>query len=52
LTRLLKNALGGNAMTVMIGCVSPADFNISETISTLLFASKASTVKNEIKVIF
>lgn len=35
LTHSLKNALGGNSRTVMIACVSPADSNIPETLSTL-----------------
>ena len=35
LTRLLRNALGGNNRTVMIACVSPADINFGETLNTL-----------------
>ncbi|CAG8434425.1 1375_t:CDS:2 [Diversispora eburnea] len=35
LTRLLQDSLGGNAQTLMIACVSPAEYNIHETISTL-----------------
>jgi Kinesin motor domain len=50
LTRLLKDALGGNGMTVMIACVSPADTNFEETLSTLQFASKASCIVNTAKV--
>ncbi|KAA0200543.1 hypothetical protein HAZT_HAZT008047 [Hyalella azteca] len=35
LTKLLRNALGGNSKTVMIAAISPADINFDETISTL-----------------
>jgi Kinesin motor domain len=46
LTRLLQDSLGGNARTVMIANVGPADFNYDETLSTLRFAGRASTVCN------
>ena len=32
LTRLLKDALGGNGMTVLLACVSPADINYEEVL--------------------
>jgi kinesin family protein 4/21/27 len=35
LTRLLKDALGGNGMTVMIACASPADSNYEEVMTVL-----------------
>lgn len=35
LTHLLKDALGGNSQTLFLACVSPAEFNESETFSTL-----------------
>ena len=35
LTRLLQNSLGGNARTVMLACVSPAEHDLFETVSTL-----------------
>ena len=37
LTKLLKNALGGNSKTVMIAALSPADINFDETLSTLRY---------------
>ena len=37
LTKLLKNALGGNSKTVMVAALSPADINYDETVSTLNF---------------
>lgn len=39
LTRLLRNALGGNSRTLMLACVSPADINFSETLNTLRWVS-------------
>ena len=35
LTRLLQDSLGGNAKTVMVANVGPADWNHDETLSTL-----------------
>ena len=46
LTRLLQDSLGGNARTVMIANVGPADYNYEETLSTLRFAGRASKVCN------
>lgn len=45
LTRLLKNALGGNSKTIMIAALSPADINYEETLSTLRFADRAKAIK-------
>lgn len=46
LTRLLASALGGNAKTCMITCISPAAGNILESLSTLRFASRAKRIVN------
>lgn len=35
LTRLLQDSLGGNAITYMIACVTPAEFHLSETLNTI-----------------
>lgn len=35
LTKLLAESLGGNAVTVMIAALSPADINYNDTLSTL-----------------
>ncbi len=43
LTRLLSEALGGNSKTVMLCCVSPSLFNVHETLSTLLFATRSTS---------
>ena len=37
LTRLLQDSLGGNSHTLMIACISPADSNVEETLSTLRY---------------
>ncbi|XP_049819239.1 chromosome-associated kinesin KIF4-like isoform X2 [Aethina tumida] len=47
LTRLLKDSLGGNSITLMIACVSPADYNSEETVSTLRYADRAKQIKNK-----
>ncbi|XP_012268166.2 chromosome-associated kinesin KIF4 [Athalia rosae] len=47
LTRLLQDSLGGNSMTLMVACVSPADYNFDETLSTLRYADRARRIKNK-----
>ncbi|XP_022782679.1 kinesin-like protein KIF28P [Stylophora pistillata] len=47
LTKLLKNALGGNSKTIMIAALSPADINFEETLSTLRFADRAKAIKTK-----
>ena len=46
LTRLLQDSLGGNSRTIMVACVSPADFNLDETINTLRYATSARNITN------
>ncbi|XP_019933120.3 kinesin-like protein KIF17 [Aedes albopictus] len=50
LTRLLQDSLGGNTKTLMIACISPADFNYDETLSTLRYASRAKNIANKPKI--
>lgn len=50
LTKLLKNALGGNSKTIMIAALSPADINYDETLSTLRYADRAKKIKNKATV--
>lgn len=50
LTKLLKNALGGNSKTMMIAAISPADINYDETLSTLRYADRAKQIKTTAKV--
>ena len=45
LTRLLQDSLGGNAKTVMIANVGPADYNYDETLNTLRYANRAKSIK-------
>lgn len=47
ITRLLQDSLGGNSYTVMIACISPADTNADETLSTLRYADRAKRIKNK-----
>lgn len=41
------DSLGGNSVTLMIACISPADYNFEETISTLRYADRARKIKNK-----
>ncbi|KAG0746554.1 hypothetical protein G6F16_005409 [Rhizopus arrhizus] len=50
LTRLLQDSLGGNSQTLMLACVSPADTNFQETLSTLKYANRARNIKNRVCV--
>ncbi|XP_022687342.1 osmotic avoidance abnormal protein 3-like isoform X2 [Varroa jacobsoni] len=50
LTRLLQDSLGGNTKTLMVACLSPADNNYDETLSTLRYANRAKNIKNKPKV--
>ncbi|PQP94889.1 hypothetical protein Pyn_04458 [Prunus yedoensis var. nudiflora] len=45
LTLLLQSALGGHAKTLMLAHVSPEEDSFNETISTLKFAQRVSTVE-------
>jgi len=50
LTRLLQDSLGGNTKTMMVACLSPADNNYEETLSTLRYANRAKNIKNKPKI--
>eukprot|EP00760_Papus_ankaliazontas_P027197 PhM_4_TR3208/c0_g1_i1/m.49447/K10395/KIF4_21_27; kinesin family member 4/21/27 len=50
LTRLLKHALGGNSVTVMVACINPCDAYVEETLSTLYYAGRARNITNEPRV--
>lgn len=43
----MQDSLGGNSRTVMIACVSPADINLEETLSTLRYAARARAIRNK-----
>ena len=48
LTRLLKDSLGGNILTVMLVCVSPSSDSYEESISSLNYANIAKKIKKKI----
>jgi hypothetical protein len=50
LTKLLKDALGGNSYSLLIACINAADYNAQETLSTLRYASRAKKIKNKPKM--
>merc|ERR1712151_960488 len=45
LTMMLKDSLGGDSKTLMIVQCSPAQTNVTETLSSLNFASRARNVE-------
>jgi kinesin family protein 18/19 len=45
LTRLLKDALGGNCRTVMIATLSPSSLVVEDSLNTLKYASQATTIQ-------
>ena len=47
LTRLLQDSLGGNAITYMIACVTPAEFHLSETLNTVHYAQRAKNIQSK-----
>ncbi|XP_053327987.1 kinesin-like protein KIF19 [Spea bombifrons] len=49
LTRLLKDALGGNSRTVMIAHISPASTSFEESRTTLIYAYRAKNIKTRVK---
>ena len=48
LTRLLKDSLGGNILTVMLACISSCSSNYDETLSTLNYAAKAKKITKKV----
>eukprot|EP00929_Paragymnodinium_shiwhaense_P036408 TRINITY_DN19520_c0_g1_i1.p1 TRINITY_DN19520_c0_g1~~TRINITY_DN19520_c0_g1_i1.p1 ORF type:complete len:712 (-),score=188.87 TRINITY_DN19520_c0_g1_i1:257-2392(-) len=50
LTRILEGSIGGNSKTALLVCVSPATENMTETLSTLEFASRAMRVEVDARV--
>ena len=50
LTMLLKDGLGGNSRTVIVGTIGPSNSNSHETVSTLRFIDRAKQIKNKPKV--
>ncbi|KAG5474184.1 hypothetical protein CUR178_04297 [Leishmania enriettii] len=50
LTRLLSESFGGNSKTWMLATVSPTAFNLTESVSTLDYATNAMAITNRAKV--
>jgi chromosome segregation ATPase len=50
LTRLLQDSLGGNAITYMIACVTPAEFHLSETSNTVQYAQRARAIQSKPRI--
>merc|ERR1712098_553891 len=50
LTRLLQDSLGGNARTIMVANLGPANYNYDETITTLRYANRAKNIKNKPRI--
>ena len=47
LTRLLQDSLGGNAITYLVACVTPAEFHLSETLNTVQYAQRARAIQSK-----
>jgi hypothetical protein len=47
LTRILKNALGGNSKTYMICAIRPGAKFFDETVNTLRYADRVKQIKNK-----
>ncbi|KAI1006407.1 hypothetical protein K3495_g1817 [Podosphaera aphanis] len=47
LTRFLQDSLGGNAITYMIACITPAEFHLSETLNTVQYAQRARAIQSK-----
>ncbi|KAL9119971.1 MAG: hypothetical protein Q9187_003473 [Circinaria calcarea] len=50
LTRLLQDSLGGNAITYMIACITPAEFHLSETLNTVQYAQRARAIQSKPRI--
>lgn len=46
LVRLLKNAFGGKALTLLFACISTQAEDIEETLNTLNFAKNSANIQN------
>eukprot|EP01083_Nonionella_stella_P228784 810503_1 len=46
-TKLLKDSLGGNGLTIMIACISPARRFLEVTLNTLYYATRARNIENK-----
>merc|ERR1719253_1695001 len=49
LTRILQDSIGGNSRTLMIACISPADANFGESLTTLKYANRARNIQYKVQ---
>merc|ERR1719188_1878582 len=50
MTSVLRDSLGGNCRTTMVGCIAAEPANIPESISTCSFAARVAQIQNNAKV--
>lgn len=50
MTQVLRDSLGGNCKTVMVGTAASEDDNVDESISTCRFAQRVAQIKNNASV--
>jgi len=50
MTSVLRDSLGGNCKTTMIGCIAVEAPNVSESMSTCRFAQRVAQIQNNAKV--
>ncbi|CDJ38191.1 kinesin heavy chain-like protein, putative [Eimeria tenella] len=48
LTQLMSDSLGGTAKTLMFVNISPADYNVEETVTSLMYAARVKLITNEV----
>ncbi|XP_066567848.1 putative LOC110439812 homolog [Amia ocellicauda] len=46
LTQLMQDSLGGNAKTLMFVNISPSDYNVEETLMSLIYAMRVKAITN------
>ena len=46
----MQDSLGGNAKTIMVANVGPANYNFDESMTTLRYANRAKNIKNIPKI--
>jgi hypothetical protein len=47
---MLQDSIGGNSKTTLIITCSPSEYNLAETLSTLMFGERAKKIKNMAKI--
>lgn len=52
LTKLLSEGLRGNSVTLLLACVTPSSYNVSESLNTLRYASRAKQIHTKPVVIY